>query len=213
MNSLSSLLCLTSDYSILSHSEQVRILLEEGAKFIQIRTKELSSHNLFDQVNIASKYAIENDATLIVNDFLDIANRAKFAGLHLGSNDCTVQDAREALGHDVIIGSTVHNFEEAKVVKRLGLSNYVGLGPYRHSRTKVDLNPILTTKNIREIVDYLYPIPVFLIGGIGLEECGLIEEFNLAGLAVCAALSSETQYGFYVKDFMNRLTDLNCVTI
>ena len=75
MNSLSSLLCLTSDYSILSHSEQVRILLEEGAKFIQIRTKELSSHNLFDQFNIASKYAIENDATLIVNDFLDIANQ------------------------------------------------------------------------------------------------------------------------------------------
>lgn len=212
MNSLSSLLCLTSDYSILSHSEQVRILLEEGAKFIQVRTKELCSHDLLDQLNIAYEYAIENDATLIVNDFLDIAHRTKFVGLHLGSNDCTVQDARELLGHGAIIGSTVHNFDEAKNVKRLGLSNYVGLGPYRHSRTKVDLDPILTSQSIRQIVDYLYPIPVFLIGGIGLEECGLIQEFNLAGLAVCAALSSETKYGFYVKDFMNRLNELNCVT-
>lgn len=213
MKTLPSLLCLTSDFSNLSHSEQVRILLEEGAKFIQIRSKKLSSHDLLDQVNVASQYAIENDATLVVNDFLDIVKKNKFTGLHLGSNDCPVQNARAVLGHDAIIGSTVHNLDEANAVKRLGLSNYVGLGPYHHSRTKFDLNPILTRQMIKEIVDYLYPIPVFLIGGIGLGECSLIQEFNLAGLAVCTALSSGTQYGFYVRDFMNRLNDLNCVTI
>ena len=48
MKAFPSLLCLTSDKPNITHDEQVRILLEEGAKFIQIRsTKEMPVHMIY----------------------------------------------------------------------------------------------------------------------------------------------------------------------
>ena len=52
---------------------------------------------------------------------------------------------------------------------------------------------------IREIIDVLSPIPVFLIGGITISDCDLIEDLNLGGLAVCAGLSSINQFACNVK--------------
>lgn len=213
MKAFPSLLCLTSDKPNITHDEQVRILIEEGATFIQIRSKKIPAHDLLEQVNTASLYALENKVTLIINDYLDLANRCNVSGVHLGKQDGSVSQARSVLGEKAIIGSTVHNFDEAKIVKQLGLSNYVGLGPYRSSKTKFDLNSFLTPENIKRIVDFLNPIPVFLIGGIDLDQCSLISDFNLSGLAVCSSLSSAELYGGHVKRFINQIAEVSCVSI
>ena len=73
------------------------------------------------------------------------------SGVHLGSSDCSALDARKLLGEDAIIGSTVHNLYDAIQVSEEGVSNYVGMGPYRKSKTKHDLDPILSEKIILEI--------------------------------------------------------------
>jgi len=213
MKFLQPLLCLTTDNRNITHAEQVRVLIEEGSKFIQVRSKKLPFSELLDQVLIASQYALENDVVLIINDFLEIASITTVSGIHLGKDDSSIQNARELLGENAVIGSTVHNWEEAKTVKKLGLSTYVGLGPYRNSKTKLDLNSFLTPEDIRGIVDFLYPIPVFLIGGIDLNNCKLIAEFNLAGLAVCSSLSSDLHYGVHVKNFINQITEVSCTGV
>ena len=213
MKAFPPLLCLTSDNPKITHDEQVRILVDEGAKFIQIRSKETPVNDLLEQVNIASLYAVENEVILIINDHLDLASRCKVSGVHLGEKDLSVLRARSVLGEQAIIGSTVHNFDEAKTVKKLGVSNYVGLGPYRRSKTKFDLNSFLNSEEITEIVSFLHPTPVFLIGGIDLDKCGLISEFNLAGLAVCSSLSSAEHYGFHVKKFINKISEVTCVSV
>jgi thiamine-phosphate pyrophosphorylase len=213
MKAFPPLLCLTSDNPKITHDEQVRILIDEGAKFIQIRSKETPAYDLLEQVNIASSYAFENEVILIINDHLELASRSKVSGVHLGEEDHSVSRARSVLGEQAIIGSTVHNFDEAKTVKKLGLSNYVGLGPYSRSKTKFDLNSFLNPEEITEIVSFLYPTPVFLIGGIDLDKCGLISEFNLAGLAVCSSLSSAEHYGIHVKKFINKISEVTCVSV
>ena len=213
MKAFPSLLCLTSDKPSITHDEQVRILIEEGAKFIQIRSKKIPSHDLLEQVNASSSYALENEVTLIINDYLDLVIRCNVSGVHLGKQDGSVSQARSVLGEQAIIGSTVHNFDEAKIVKQLGLSNYVGLGPYRSSKTKFDLNSFLTPEEIKRIVDFLNPIPVFLIGGIDLDQCSLISDFNLSGLAVCSSLSSAELYGAHVKRFINQIAETTHVSI
>ena len=70
---LPSLLCLTSDTSDYSHSEQVGILLDAGATFIQVRSKKLSSQELLIQANYASRMAVEKNAFLIINDHIDMS--------------------------------------------------------------------------------------------------------------------------------------------
>ena len=109
--------------------------------------------------------------------------------------------------------SKISKFDEAKIVKQILLSNYVGLGPYRSSKTKFDLNSFLTPEEIKRIVDFLNPIPVFLIGGIDLDQCSLISDFNLSGLAVCSSLSSAELYGAHVKRFINQIAEITHVSI
>jgi thiamine-phosphate pyrophosphorylase len=213
MRFLHPLLCLTTDLKKVTHDEQVRILIEEGSKFIQVRSKNLPSNVLLDQILNVSQYALENDVVLIINDFLEITSKTNASGIHLGKEDRSIQDARKLLGAKAVIGSTVHNWNEAKAVKKLGLSTYVGLGPYRNSKTKFDLNPLLTPNDIRGIVNFLCPIPVFLIGGIDLNDCNLIEDYKLAGLAVCSSLSSDLDYGVYVKKFINQIAEVSCTTV
>ena len=213
MKDLPSLISITSDNSRLPHHEQVRVLIEKGARFVQLRSKLLGHNELVDQVKLSSQYVLQSDIILIVNDFTKVAQSISVSGVHLGANDCNVELARKQLGDNAIIGSTVHNLEDAIKVKQLGVCNYVGLGPYRKSKTKLDLEPILSQGMIQDILEVLSDTPVFLIGGIELDDCNLVSRYGLAGLAVCSALSREGEYGNYVNDFIKQLSLEKCAVV
>ena len=95
----------------------MRILIEEGARFIQLRSKVLSSKNLLTQIDTVSEDIRKYDVTLIINDHLNVANESIANGVHLGIHDQSVTFARKSLAEGSVIGSTVHNFEEALAVK------------------------------------------------------------------------------------------------
>ena len=86
MRDFNSLLCLTSDNLNISHAEQIRILIEEGARFIQIRSKKKSKNDLVKQINEVAEFVIKNEVVLIVNDFVDIANSTQHARFNLTRN-------------------------------------------------------------------------------------------------------------------------------
>ena len=211
MNQFGPLICITTDASALAHHEQVDILISRGARFIQIRTKLLDQRETLLQVEKAHHYAEQSGVVLIINDFVEIARMTAISGVHLGSSDCSALDARKLLGEDAIIGSTIHNLNDAIQVSEEGVSNYVGLGPYRKSKTKHDLDPILSEKIILEIMKILSGIPVFMIGGIELRDCELVSHFDLAGIALCSALSGEGEYASFVPDFISQLNSVERV--
>jgi thiamine-phosphate pyrophosphorylase len=212
-SSLPSLLSLTTDISDYSHSDQVGILLDAGATFIQIRSKKLSSQELLIQANYASRLAVEKNAVLIINDHVDVAKLSNASGVHLGGNDESVTDARVRLDRGMLVGATVHSLSEAKAVKENGNCDYVGLGPYRFSGTKSGFKNFLSEDQIFQIVDLLFPIPVFLIGGLQIADCSLIPKFNLHGIAVCNGLSNKTKYGGNVKSFLKEINELDCISV
>lgn len=199
------LMCLTTDNSSISHSEQVKELINSGADFIQLRTKKLEGEELFQEVQLANDYAVRNNTLLVVNDYVDVVQSTGAGGVHLGFNDSSIEYAIGTLGDRAIIGSTVHNLFEARIVKEKGLSSYVGLGPYRATTTKPDLESTLLESEIYEIIEILSPIPIYLIGGIDIGDCGLISKFNISGLAVCSSLSSTSCYGGYVRNFQKEI--------
>ena len=58
-------------------------------------------------------------ATLIINDRVDVALTAGADGVHLGQDDLSVDEAREILGEDKIIGvSTIRSPNSAPRSKR-----------------------------------------------------------------------------------------------
>ena len=201
---LPSLLALTRDDSFVSHLSQVEAMLESGVRFIQFRSKLLAGSSLLEEARLAADLARQVGAVLIVNDSAEVAVRSGAHGAHLGMRDASLASARQLLGEAAIIGRTVHSVEEAIQVKLEGSCDYVGLGPFRLSKTKPEARPVLDYSDISEIKAILEPIPIYLIGGMGLADFDLIGELGVTGLAVCSALSERDAFGLNLEEFVER---------
>src|ERR1051325_6031247 len=92
----------------LSHSEQVKHLIEGGATLVQLRDKEAAPREFFRDGREALRLARSARAQLIINDRADIALALKADGVHLGQTDTPVEAARRMLGPNAIIGYSTH---------------------------------------------------------------------------------------------------------
>src|SRR5689334_16971040 len=66
----------------LSHAEQVRLLSDGGASLTQLREKQLSPLEFYEQAKAAMKLAARSRVQLIVNDRVDIALAVGADGVH-----------------------------------------------------------------------------------------------------------------------------------
>ena len=164
----------------------------------------LTGTSLIEEARLATDLAHQAGAVLIVNDSPEVAVRSGAHGVHLGMEDGSIESALQLLGGVSIIGRTVHSLDEARQVKAEGRCGYVGLGPFRSSKTKPGLRPVLEYPDFSEIKAVLDPIPIYLIGGLGLADFDLIDDLGIAGLAVCSALSVEGRFGANLKAFVER---------
>ena len=197
------LLALTSDDCGVSHARQTEILLDACVKFIQLRSKSLSTENFLMEARLAAKSAKQKGGVLVVNDEPRIAAEAGADGVHLGMTDTSPGQARRLLAEGAMIGRTVHSLAEAHLVASEDC-DYVGIGPYRRSQTKRELNPVLGHAQILEILAVLHPLPVYLIGGLELADFDLIGELGVTGLALCSALSKGDAFGANIEAFVER---------
>ena len=181
------LMCLTRDHPELSHFDQVKLLLENGAQLIQLRCKTGNCQNFLRDAARSTMLGKKRGATIIINDSPEIAKASKADGVHLGQSDSSPVVTRSLLGPGYLIGRTVHSVEEAILCKKEN-PDYVGLGPFRRSKTKQSLKPQLSSDEFKEIVSILHPIPIFLIGGLTGDDFSLINELGITGLAICSAL-------------------------
>jgi thiamine-phosphate pyrophosphorylase len=88
----------------LSHAEQVKRLIDGGARFIQLREKHASPKDFYESASEALKIARENRVKIVINDRVDIALALKADGVHLGQDDLPPAEARKILGEKAIIG-------------------------------------------------------------------------------------------------------------
>ncbi|MCP4120852.1 MAG: thiamine phosphate synthase [Bacteroidetes bacterium] len=183
---------LTQDLDHLSHRQQAQIAVSSGIRFIQIRSKTLKPEALAVVVSEIVEDASGSDSKIIVNDHVEIALYNGADGVHLGSSDMSVSDARAILGKDKIIGGTANTLED---LKRLVLesADYVGLGPYRFTKTKNNLSPVLGIVGVQDIATAMdkqgIQVPVYVIGGIGLDDVSSILETGIYGVAISSAIN------------------------
>ncbi|HQT27383.1 MAG TPA: thiamine phosphate synthase, partial [Burkholderiales bacterium] len=97
-------------------------------------------------------------------------------GVHIGSNDGPIVDARKRLG-DRILGVSCYNREDlALEAEKLG-ADYVAFGSFFPSITKPDA--VRAPLTLLQMTALSIKIPVIAIGGITLD--------NGAGLVACGA--------------------------
>ncbi len=173
-------------------------MLAGGARLIQLRDKEASSREMLDQARACLKLTRAAGATLIINDRVDVALTAGADGVHLGQDDMEVEDAREILGEDKIIGVSTHSLDQFRAaLEDSGLekreidaletsADYVAIGPVYQTKTKENPEPVVGLEMIRE-AKKLTDRPLVAIGGITAERA---PEVIAAGADCVAAISA-----------------------
>jgi thiamine-phosphate pyrophosphorylase len=169
-----------------SHEEIVRKMLAGRARMIQLRDKEASSRELLDAARACLKRTRAAKAKLIINDRVDVTLTSDADGVHLGQTDLAVEEAREILGKEKIIGISTHSIEQFRAA--LGTSaDYIAIGPIYPTKTKENHDPVVGLELIMEAKS-LADRPIVAIGGITPDRARDIIEAGADCVAVISAL-------------------------
>ena len=171
----------------LSHTEQVRRLIEGGARFIQLREKYLSPKEFFADAVEAVKLARSANVKIIINDRIDIALALKADGVHLGQDDLPPVQARKILGERAIIGFSTHSVAQA--VEALNFPvDYVAIGPVYATRTKENPDKIVGVEGVGKVREVINDFPLVAIGGIKAENFPEVLQNGADSVAVISEL-------------------------
>ena len=188
---IGSLYFLTMDDAPIGPVEQVEAACRAGIRWIQLRMKHASDEEVLEAARAAKKICSRWDCALLVNDRVSVAVEAGLYGVHLGKEDMAVSEARKLLGADRIIGGTANTIGDIREHLRQG-ADYIGLGPYRFTRTKKNLSPILGLEGYQRIMEQLkmedFPLPVIAIGGIRMDDLAPLLAAGCSGIAFSGML-------------------------
>lgn len=176
--------------SELSHAEQVLHLIRGGATLVQIRDKDATPREFYQQAAAALDVAHRHRARLIINDRVDIALALNADGVHLGQSDLSVEAARRLLGEDAIIGFSTHDITQATQAVRLPI-NYIAFGPIFETSTKQNPEPVAGLIALRQVRVCIGSLPLVAIGGIGQTNVRSVLEAGADAVAMISKLVSQ----------------------
>ena len=193
----------------------VRMALEGGCRWIQLRMKDASEEEVLKTAESTRKLCRQYDAVFLLDDYVELVERSGADGVHLGKNDMPIDEARRLLGKDKIIGGTANTFEDVKRIYSAG-ADYIGCGPFRFTTTKKKLSPILGldaySRIIKQMNAYGINIPVIAIGGILLQDVSDIMQTGVSGVAISGAIlnaNNDDNPVTTMKRFINELKSSN----
>ena len=192
--------------SSLTHTQQVKRLLDGGATFIQLRDKSSSAKAFCDDAWHALRIARSAGATIIINDRVDVALALGADGVHLGQVDLPVTIARQLLGANAIIGYSTHNLEQVRGALDSPI-DYLAFGPVFNTRSKQNPDPTVGLENLGSVKSLAGSTPVVAIGGIGRSNvCEVFEAGADSAAIISDILSPAEKIAENMHDLMLRAT-------
>jgi len=199
---------LTQDLPDFSHQELAEIACKSGIRCLQLRVKNKTDSKWLQIAKDVKQICDQFQATLIINDNVEIAKEVDADGVHLGKSDMSVPEARKILGNNKIIGATANTLEDILEHQKSG-ANYVGLGPYRFTETKKNLSATLGIDGYSQIFkssNHQIEIPVIAIGGIQLDDVKLLVNTGVYGVAVSSAINLSNNKEKTIRDFQSQIS-------
>jgi thiamine-phosphate pyrophosphorylase len=174
--------------------------LRGGARFIQLREKDLSPREVLDLALHAQRLCEKYGAKLVINSRADIARAAHADGVHLPENDVPPAAARLSLGYHALCGVSVHSVEAARLAAHEG-ADYLVFGPVFQTTSHPGTAPV-GLEALREIATAV-TTPIFAIGGIDTESSRLCLNAGAYGVAVISAVWHAANVVEAVRNFTN----------
>ena len=145
----------------------VEAALAGGAVMVQFRDKRPTDSNKRGIAAALRDRCRAYGAPLIINDDVTLAAEIAADGVHLGLNDADLDEARQQLGPDAIIGATCHDSVARAERVANHPASYVAFGRFFPSKTK-DSAPPCALSVLQESAHL--PVPRVAIGGIRVDN-------------------------------------------
>ncbi|MBO1324092.1 thiamine phosphate synthase [Acetobacter sp. TBRC 12305] len=157
-----------------------------GARFIQLRLKDLPAAALLAEIRSAHASAKELGVCLVLNDYWQIALDEGIDYIHLGQEDLDTADLPAIHKGGLRLGVSTHCHEE--LARALACKpDYVALGPIWETKLKKMAFGPQGTERLTEWREMIGPMPLVAIGGITLARAGAC----IAAGADCVAAVSD----------------------
>ena len=175
----------------ISYAEGIRMALEGGCRWIQLRMKDASAEEIIACAEEVIPLCRRHGVKFLLDDHVELVRQLGADGVHLGKNDMPVDEARKILGPDIIIGGTANTIEDIIRLHKQG-ADYIGCGPFRFTTTKKNLSPILGLDGYKSIVlkmkELGIDLPIVAIGGITVEDIPAVMGTGVSGIALSGAI-------------------------
>lgn len=166
--------------------------LQGGVDILMLREKIIPDNVIVELGHKLRTLCDEFGTTFIINDRADIAHIVEADGVHLGENDISVQDAREVLGHNAIIGKTATNPDEVIQAVNDG-ADYV---------------TIVSESMDFKTVQWLYEnidIPIFITGSIGTDNISELVSKGVQKIAITEPIMYAKSPEHAAREFLRHL--------
>jgi thiamine-phosphate pyrophosphorylase len=181
-------LCLLLTESLCRHPWRTVLLesMQGGVDMVQVREKAMESRDLLRRVREVIELARPRGVRVVVNDRTDLAMAAGADGVHLGTGDMPLMEARRLAGTGMLLGASTHDLGEAAAAVEAG-ADLCGVGAMFATGLKPDRVPS-GPAYLRSFVERFPRTPHLAIGGITPGNLATLIQAGARGVAVSGAI-------------------------
>jgi len=167
----------------------LRAALSGGVDIVQLREKHLERGEIERAAATFRRVCDTYSAPFIVNDDPELARACGADGVHVGQEDASVEEARELLGPEAIVGLSTHSPEQIAAAAARPV-DYISAGPIWETPTKAG-RPAVGLDLISHAAEHAAH-PFFAIGGIDPSNAVRVVEAGARRLCVVRAIRDAT---------------------
>lgn len=186
-------LLLTESLCVRPWRETLQAAMEGGVDMVQVREKEMPARALLARAREVIALARAHGVAVVVNDRADIAVAAGADGVHLGTDDLPLMEARRLAGTGLLLGASTHDLGEASAAVEAG-ADLCGVGAMFATALKPDRVPG-GTDYLRAYLGRFPRTPHLAIGGVTPANVGALAAAGARGVAVSAAICAARDPG------------------
>ncbi len=183
-------LCVITDRGLSrgrSFEHVVEAAIRGGAQMIQFRDKELPDGEFYQEAVKLRALTRQASVLFIIDDRVDVALAVRADGVHLGEQDLPLQEARELVDPQMILGASARTPDGVHRAQEEG-ADYLGIGAIFPTGTKDDVAAVGPERLIQ--LRPLVKIPILAIGGIISGNAAEVIRAGADGVAVISAVVS-----------------------
>lgn len=172
----------------------IKVAVENGISFVQIREKSITTKQLFELTSAASAIIADSNTRLMVNGRADVAAAVGADGVHLPESSLPVEVIKKSFP-ELIVGVSVHSVEAAKRAQESGADHIV----YGNIFATPGKSEPVGLSGLNTICKAVSPTPVIAVGGIGLNDIDHVINAGAAGFAAIRLFTDEAQLKAAIK--------------